>query len=133
MAAVLGAADGLTLAVSLVIGLHRQQGAIFHSALSAGIGEFVGMGAALWLSEKRNLAGFLAALACGIATALACIVPALPYAFGLSQALWLSAGLCVAVGAVVCWLREERGLVAVAETYGVLGAAAVLCWLASMS
>jgi VIT1/CCC1 family predicted Fe2+/Mn2+ transporter len=121
--AILGAADGLTIVVALLFGMTP---AIFHAAVSAGIGEFVGMGAALWLTNKRQI---LAALLCGLATLLACVVPAIPFALS-GGALALSISLCLAVstGAIVCWLRPEKGLMAVAETYGVLAAAALLCY-----
>lgn len=121
--AILGAADGLTIVVSLLFG-HTP--ALFHAALEAGIGEFVGMGAALWLTNKKQV---LAALLCGLATLLACVVPAIPFAlFGGLLALSISSFLVVSIGAIVCWLRPEKGLMAVAETYGVLAAAGLLCY-----
>jgi VIT1/CCC1 family predicted Fe2+/Mn2+ transporter len=132
-ATILGIADGLTIVIGLLIGLHHQSGAIFHASLSAGIAELVGMGAALWLASRRNVANFLAACACGIATALGCILPAVPYLFlSPAAALPVAAGIAIAIGAVVCWLRTEKGWIAIAETYGVLLLAALLCYGASL-
>lgn len=124
--AILGAADGLTIVVALIFG-HNP--VIFQSALFAGIGEFVGMAAALWLTDRSQT---LAALLCGLATLLACVLPAIPFAI-FSGALAFGLSCCVAlmIGAIVCWMRPERGPIAIFETYGVLGAAATLCYLVS--
>lgn len=131
VAAILGAADGLTIAISFVFG---RDPAVFHSALDAGIGEFVGMGAALYLSadggENKKL---IPALVCGLTTLVACVLPALPYlAIGGNLARLLSAAVAAIVAALVCKIRPEKGWVAVAETYGVLIAAGLLCFLASL-
>lgn len=127
-AAILGAADGLTIVVALVAGRNSD---VFHSALDAGIGEFVGMAAALYLSAPvRKL---WPAFICGLTTLVACVVPAIPYvALSHRTALWASAAVAAAVGAVVCWLRPEKGWLAVLETYGVILAAAGLCFLVSI-
>jgi VIT1/CCC1 family predicted Fe2+/Mn2+ transporter len=127
IAAILGAADGLTLAVSLIFG--RSPG-VFHAALDAGIGEFVGMGAALYLASDRK--GLGAALLCGLATFLGCVLPAAPFAVADNWvARGASAAIAVAVAAVICKLRPEKGWVAVAETYGVILTAAALCFAVS--
>lgn len=127
-AAILGAADGLTIVIALMFG-HDPR--LFHSALDAGIGEFVGMGAALYLSSDRG--SFLAAFMCGLATLLGCVLPALPFLVtGGGVAMVAGSVVALVAGAVVCWLRPERGLLAVTETYGVLSASAVLCWLVSL-
>ena len=129
VAAILGAADGLTLAVSLVFGRNT---AVFHAALDAGIGEFVGMGAALYLASARK--GLGAALVCGLATLLGCVLPAVPFAVaGGWAARAASVAVAVAVGAVICKLRPEKGWVAVAETYGVIIVAAALCFAVSFT
>jgi len=92
------------------------------------------MAAALWLSGPRDVRHFIAAMACGVATALACIVPCLPWEFeGGTPALLTGLAVAVVLGGVVCWLREEHGWVAVAETYGVLAAAGLLCWGSSFT
>jgi peptidoglycan/LPS O-acetylase OafA/YrhL len=132
-AVILGAADGLTLVVGMLLGLKHHQNAVYSASQSAGLAELVGMTAALWLSSKRDLRHFLAAMACGVTTALACVVPAVPYLFwtGL-PALLPALGILVVLGAVICWLRPEKGLEAIAETYVVLAAAGGLCYLASL-
>jgi hypothetical protein len=131
-AVILGAADGLTLAISEILGLRLHETAIFHSGLSAGLGELVGMTAALWLSADKP-EGFLAALGCGIATLLACALPCVPFVAGGSPGAWIAAvGMIAGLGALVCWLRPQRGLRAVAETYGVLAAAGLLCFVSSL-
>jgi VIT1/CCC1 family predicted Fe2+/Mn2+ transporter len=128
---VLGAADGLTLILGLTAGLARMPHALVHAAISGGLAELVGMSAAVWLSDAKG--GFLVALGCGIATLAACVIPVLPYVFtGGWEALSASLVLVCLVGAAVSWLRPERGWLAVAETYGVLLAAAVLCFAASL-
>jgi VIT1/CCC1 family predicted Fe2+/Mn2+ transporter len=128
VAAILGAADGLTIVVALVFG---RNPAVFHAALDAGIGEFVGMGAALYLSDvrKRIVPAFL----CGACTLLGCVIPALPYIFSHGDIARIASGAIAAcLGAVVCKLRPEKGWLAVAETYGVLLASAVLCFAVSL-
>jgi len=91
------------------------------------------MGAALWLASVRSLGTFLASAACGIATLLACVLPALPYMFARgSAALAVSLGLCVTIAGAVTWLRSEKGWLAAAETFSVLFLAAVLCYGASL-
>jgi VIT1/CCC1 family predicted Fe2+/Mn2+ transporter len=132
VAVVLGAADGLTLALSELLGLRAHQSAIFSSGLSAGLGELVGMGAALWLSSESGN-GFLSAAGCGVATLLACVLPCIPYAF-LHGVVALATALLVAalLGAVVCRLRPEKGWKAIAETYGVLLVSGSICYIASL-
>jgi VIT1/CCC1 family predicted Fe2+/Mn2+ transporter len=134
IAIILGSADGLGLSVSEIASLLHHQPAIFHAGLGAGLGEFVSMGAALWLStDPADEAGFWPAAACGIASLLGCLLPVLPYAFISGTAALVAAALiAVAVGAVISWLRPERGLLAISETYGVLMAAGLLCWAAAL-
>ena len=131
IAIILGAADGLTLALSEIMGL-RGQPDIFRSGLSAGLGELVGMTAALWLSADDRK-GFLTALGCGAATLLGCVLPCIPYAAG-DGVFSLAAALVIMVvlGGVVCRLRPEKGVLAIAETYGVLAGAGLLCFAASL-
>jgi hypothetical protein len=125
-ATVLGAADGVTIALGLLMSLRLHQPAILHAALGAGLAELVGMSAALWLSDSGR---FWPAVLCGTATAVACIAPAVPY-------IWLTGWvplvcallIAIAIGAVIVWLRPDVGLRSVAETYGVLAVTAVLCF-----
>lgn len=133
-AIILGAADGIGLAISEILSLHARPSAIFNGGLGAAIAELVMMTAGLWLSSGEDRTGFLAALACGVATFLACLIPVIPYA--VAPGTWgagISAGALLGVlAAVVVWLRPQRGLVAIAETYGVLLVAGGLAWGASL-
>jgi VIT1/CCC1 family predicted Fe2+/Mn2+ transporter len=129
--AVFGGADGLTLALGLIVSLSGQPHAIIKAALGAGLAELVGMTAGCWLSDSSS--GPWPALANGAAALVACVIPALPYvALSGLAALGLSVGLVVAVAAVIAWLRPERGVLAVVQTFGILAVAALLCYLASL-
>lgn len=133
VAIILGSADGLGLSVAEITSLLHHQPAIFHAGLGAGLGEFVSMGAALWLAtDPAEEAGFWPAMACGVASLLGCLLPVVPYAFASGTGALIAAGvIAVIVGAAISWLRPERGVLAVAETYGVLVAAGALCYAAS--
>jgi hypothetical protein len=131
-AVILGAADGLTLAISEIMSLRAHQAAVFRSGLGAGLGELVGMTAALWLSAGDDRQGFWPALGCGAATLLGCVVPCLPFLLGGPGAFALAGALIIVLGSAVCWIRPQRGLRAVAETFGVLAAAGLLCFASSL-
>lgn len=135
VAIILGSADGLGLSVAEITSLLHHQPAIFHAGLGAGLGELVSMFAALWLAaDPAEEAGFWPAVACGVASLLGCLLPVLPYLVTSGTvALTAAALIAVAVGGVISWLRPERGLLAVAETYGVLVASGLLCWLVSLA
>jgi hypothetical protein len=128
--AVFGAVDGLTLVIGLVLGLavSRQPGAaLWHAALAGGAGELVGMSSGQYLSDKES--GWWPALACGVASAAACLAPGVPFAVpGLSRWLAVTAAcaVAVAVAAGIAWLRPERGAAAVTRTFGILAAAGTL-------
>lgn len=129
--AVFGGADGLTLALGLIVSLSGQPHAIVRAAAGAGLAEFVGMTAGAWLSDASS--GFMPALANGGAALLACVIPAMPYVLATgAAALITSLMLVAAVAGVISWLRPERGILAVAQTYGILLAAAALCFGASL-
>jgi hypothetical protein len=126
-----GAADGLTVILGLVVSLTGQPRALFHAAVGAGLAELVGMTAGQWLSDGDS--GFWVALANGTAAAAACMLPALPYlATAGAPAMGMSLGLVAGVAALISWLRPERGVLAVVQTYGILAAAAVLCAAAAL-
>jgi VIT1/CCC1 family predicted Fe2+/Mn2+ transporter len=128
VAAILGAADGLTIVVALIFG---RNAAVFHAALDAGIGEFIGMGAALYLSDARKR--IAPAFVCGMCTLLGCVLPAIPYAVSSGNiARGVSVVIAIGLAAVVCKLRPDKGWIAVAETYGVLAASALLCFAVSL-
>jgi VIT1/CCC1 family predicted Fe2+/Mn2+ transporter len=125
---ILGAADGLVIVLGLMVGLAvaaQPPAAVWHSGLSAGVAELVGMTAALWLSDGD--ARFARALGCGVASLAACVVPALPYLLAApGAALPLALVLVAAVAGVIAWLRPQHGWSALAQTYGVLLVAALV-------
>lgn len=130
--AVFGSADGVTIALGLIVSLTGQQRAMWHAALGAGLAELVGMTAGRWLSDSDG--GFTVALANGGAALAACLVPALPALFMTgAAAVGTEVALVALVGAVITWLRPERGWLASGQTYGVLAVAAGLCWLAALA
>jgi VIT1/CCC1 family predicted Fe2+/Mn2+ transporter len=126
---IFGSADGLVAFLGVLAGLvvaRQQAAAVWHAALGVGLAEMVGMTLGQYWSAKED--GLAAALACGLASAVACIAPAVPYSVArggaaLAASLLLTAG----VAALICWLRPERGWAAVVHTYGLLVLAAVLC------
>lgn len=125
---ILGAADGLVIMLGLVAGMavaHQAASAIWHAALAGGVAELVGMTAGMWLSDGE--ARFPRALACGVASLVACVLPAVPYA--LSSGAWAltaTGALITLSGVVVAWLRPAHNAAAFAQTFGVLVVAAIL-------
>ncbi len=128
---ILGAADGVVIVLGLLLSLAiHQPGAIWHAAVGAGLAELVGMTSGMWLSDGRS--GFVPALVCGAAAGSACVAPAVPYLVATGGlALAASLALIAATAAVISWLRPERGVLAVVQTYGVLITAAGLCTAAA--
>lgn len=132
--AVLGSVDGLVMFMGIVFGIlvsHHGGSAAWHAALGGGTGELVGMTAGIHESEPS--AGWGKALICGAAGAVACVLPAVPFLFWSQwAALWAAMGISVALGAVIAWLRPEHGWRAIADTYLVLFAAAILSGLSGL-
>lgn len=129
--ATFGSADGLTLALGIIVSLAGQPHALVKAAVGAGLAELVGMTAGCYLSDSG--AGFWPALANGGAALAACVIPALPYlaAHG-AAALGPSLALVAAVAAVISWLRPEKGALAWVQTFAILLAATALCFAASL-
>jgi len=128
---IMGGADGLTLALGLIVSLSGQPHAVVKAALGAGLAELVGMAAGAWLSDGSG--GIWPPVANGGAAFVACFIPALPYLFLTGwAALIASVALVVGVAAVIAWLRPEKGALAVVQTYGILAGAALLCFAASL-
>lgn len=130
---VFGAADGVTALIGLSVPLAAAApGQVFRTALGVGLAELVGMTAGQWLSDSGS--GFRPALANGAASLAGCAVPALPYLLWHGAAALVPAiALVLAAAAAISWLRPERGFLAVAQTYGVLAAAAALCAIAALA
>lgn len=128
-----GSADGVTIALGLVVSLAGHPGAMWHAAVGAGVAELVGMTAGRWLSDSSD--GFAVALTNGGAACAACLIPALPALVMARGAVALAAeiALVAVIAAVISWLRPERGVLAVAQTYGVLVVAAGLVMLAGLA
>jgi len=131
---IFGGIDGLTMFLGLVAGViisRQSNDAIWHAALGGAMGELVGMTSGQWLSDKDS--GFLVALVCGTAGAVACAAPAFPFIWLDRTAATICAlAIAVAIGAAVSWLRPEKGWQAIAQTYGVLIAAGVLSGLTGL-
>lgn len=129
--AAFGAADGVVLAVGFVASFSGDPHALVRAAVAAGLAELVGMTAGSWLSDSGS--GFVPALANGAAALAGCVIPAVPYmAAGGAVAVAVSLVLVVGVAGAIAWLRPQKGIVAIVQTYGVLAAAAVLCWAAGL-
>lgn len=124
--AVFGAADGVAAVIGLVA-LVGQPHALFKAAIGVALAELVGMTAGAWLSADEGT-GFWHALANGGAAFVTVTAPAVPFAFlGGWEALVCALVIIASIGAVISWLRTERGVAAVSKTYGVLVVAAVVC------
>lgn len=124
--AVFGMSDGVAIILGLLVTLAGQPHALFRAALGASLAELVGMTAGEWLSDGES--GFGAALVNGSAAFAACLIPALPALAGKGIGVGAAAIALVAVVAgVISWLRPEKGILAVVQTYGILLAAAGLC------
>jgi VIT1/CCC1 family predicted Fe2+/Mn2+ transporter len=129
--AIMGSADGVTIVLGLLVSLAGQPHVVFRAAAGAALAELVGMGAGQWLSDEQ--AGLRAALANGGAAFTACLLPAVPYLLLTGRpALAASLALVVLAATGISLLRPERGILAFATTYGILSAAAALCWAASL-
>jgi hypothetical protein len=126
-----GSADGVTIVLGVVVSLAGQPHAVFRAAAGAGLAELVGMTAGAYLSDEK--AGLAPAIANGAAACAACVLPAVPYLLGSGwPAMAASIALVAAVASGISLLRPERGLLAFAQTFGILAAAAVLCWATSL-
>jgi hypothetical protein len=133
--AVFGSIDGLTMCLGLIFGLvvsKQDNGAAWHAALGGAAGELVGMTSGQYLSDKA--AGLPVAAACGLAGALACLSPGIPFALTPARLPAIIAGTAIAVvvASVISWLRPERGLAAIAHTFGILGGAGILAGLTGL-
>lgn len=132
--AVFGSVDGLTMFLGLALGLivsRQSASAVWHAALGGAAGELIGMTSGQWLSDRAS--GFPAALACGAAGGVACILPAIPFLVLPGDRARLAAlGIAVVVAGVIARARPERGWQAVLDTYGILAGAGVLSGLTGL-
>lgn len=132
--AVFGSVDGLVMFLGLTLGLivaKQSPTAVWHAALGGAAGELVGMTAGQHLSDPES--GWGVAFICGVAGALACILPAFPYlALTGITALAIALGIAMGVATVVAQLRPERGVTAYVRTFGILIAAGALSGLSGL-
>lgn len=130
--ATFGGADGLTLVIGLIVSLSGQPHAVFRAALGAGLAELVGMTAGQYLADEKG--GIWPAAANGLAAFAACLLPAIPY---LAASGWAaivpSIAFAAMIACVISVLRPEKGSLAYLTTFGILLAAAALCWAASLA
>jgi VIT1/CCC1 family predicted Fe2+/Mn2+ transporter len=129
--AIMGSADGVTIVLGLLVSLAGQPHALFRAAVGASLAELVGMTAGEWLSDGEG--GFGVALANGAAAFAACLLPGVPYLL-ITGPVALAASLALVAGAaaVIAVLRPEKGPLAWLQTFGILAAAAGLCYAASL-
>ena len=115
MAIILGSADGLCLAVSVIASLYRNQPSIWHAGLGDGLGELVGMFAALYLSGGDDKEGFFTSAACGVASLAGCVLPCIPFLFMTGPVAFSLAGIiAIASGAEIAMLRPEKSFWSIA-------------------
>jgi VIT1/CCC1 family predicted Fe2+/Mn2+ transporter len=132
-AAVFGMADGLTVVTGIITGMavaHVPALPVWHAALSGGTAELVGMTAGQRQADPAG--GWPAALCNGGSAFAACVLPALAYLLLPARAALPAAAAAVtACCAVIAMLREEKGIRAVLQTYGLTIAAAAATALAN--
>jgi hypothetical protein len=125
---VFGMVDGMTLILGLLLGdivAHESASAIWHSALGGGLAEFGGMSLGqYWSDEKKDKLG---ALLNGGGCCIIVLLAGAPFAVS-SGAIPSIVSLCLVLAAAVgiCFLREERGMVAFIRTFGLLAIAGAM-------
>lgn len=126
---IFGAYDGLTVVLGVLLSLTGHPELVFPTALGVAIAEGVGMTAGEWLSNDQStplIAGVM-----GGAVLIGGVAPAVPWLWLRGwPALVLSVVILVGIGAVIAWLRNDRGsALALVETYGVLAVTVVVVFL----
>jgi hypothetical protein len=118
---VFGSFDGTASLLGVVIYLLLSHPAlIFPTAASGAISSAISMGGGEFLSDSDNGLGASGVMAA--ATFAGAVLPAVPFAFGTGPAeVAASAMAIIGIGAVVSWMRPNRGRgLALAETFGLL-------------
>ena len=132
--ATFGAADGLGIVLGLIAGLmvsRQPASAVWAAAFSGGLAELFSMANAQRLSDATS--GWGAALAIGVASFAGCVIPAVPYSFSRgTPALAAALVLCAAVAGLISWVRPEHGVLAIAETFGLLAITGIACGVAGL-
>jgi len=131
---IFGCIDGLVIFLGLTIGLivaHQSQVAVWHAALGGAGGELVGMTAGQHLSDPES--GWSTALLCGVSSAVACLLPAIPYVtMTHNYAIIISLVVAVVIAGVIARMRPEHGMSAVVRTYGIIIAAGIISGLTGL-
>jgi hypothetical protein len=126
--AIFGASDGLVASMALILAtMSHGRKVVLAAAIGLLIAEGFGMAASQYLSDvKRDLR---LALIMGVATSLAIVLPAVPWAVGSGTAAVVgSCAIGVVLGGVIAYMRPG-GWTEWLQTYGVLvsvGAVATL-------
>jgi VIT1/CCC1 family predicted Fe2+/Mn2+ transporter len=124
--AVFGTFDGTTAVLGTLLSLRGHPGWVLPSALGLAVAEGVGMAAGEWLSDSGS--GFASAVVIGAATAAGSVLPAVPFAVLPGRWAVVGSALVLAalgVGIAAARSRDRSQLRALAETFGVMGAALV--------
>jgi VIT1/CCC1 family predicted Fe2+/Mn2+ transporter len=128
---IFGMTDGLAMAIGLILGLvvaKQSASALWHSALAGGLAEIGGMSLGqYWSDEQSGKQDWRVALVNGLGSCVSAVIAGSPFAF-LSgvPAFTLSVILIVLLGAIICWLRPEKGFKAFGRTYVLLLVAGAL-------
>lgn len=131
--AVFGMTDGLTCSLGVILSLTHHASLILPTAVAVSSAECVGMAAGQWLSESDD--GLGESLVIGLASGVAGLAPALPYAFLAGfWAIFTSVVILVGIAAAVTVVRiRDRGLIrALVETYGVLFVVSTVVWISQL-
>jgi hypothetical protein len=126
--AIFGASDGLVASMALILAtMSHGRKVVLAAAIGLLIAEGFGMAASQYLSDvKRDLR---LALIMGVATSLAIVLPAVPWAVGSGTAAVVgSCAIGVVLGGLIAYMRPG-GWTEWLQTYGVLvsvGAVATL-------
>lgn len=119
--AVMGLFDGTCSLLGVVLFLLGHRNLIFPAALSGGISSALSMAGGEWLCDSSN--GLAASVVMGVATGAGAVLPAIPYAIITGPAaITASVVICILIAVTVSYLRPARLPVALAQTFGILGA-----------
>jgi VIT1/CCC1 family predicted Fe2+/Mn2+ transporter len=125
--AIFGSFDGTASLLGVIVYLLISHPAlIFPTAASGAISSAISMGGGEFLSDSDN--GVAASGVMALATFLGAVLPAVPFAFGAGPAEVACCSLIIiGIGAVVSWMRPNRGRgLALAETFGLLALVALV-------
>lgn len=133
--ALFGAVDGLTVFLGVMLPLLAHPHELVLAAVGASLAEAVGMAGGEWLSDSAS--GWPEAVTIGVATSLASVAPALPFALlGGASARWAAGGIAVilagGIAAARRYVQVKPWRRALGETFGVLAVVAIVVGTCSM-